>query len=146
MRALVEQRELYRVPMQFYLSRHESLLARHWPDADPAVCHRDSDGHACTCDPGCEQATAPACSCDKTKGVCDVASGATGTCACDVDCAAATPSCSCDSTQACDTAANGDACLCDRSCYPACPCDDANPNTCAHDSAGNACSCDPTCR
>ena len=33
MRALVEQRELYRVPMQFYLSRLESLLARHWPEA-----------------------------------------------------------------------------------------------------------------
>jgi transposase len=33
LRALVEQRELYRVPMQFYLSRLEALLARHWPEA-----------------------------------------------------------------------------------------------------------------
>jgi transposase len=33
LRALVEQRELYRTPMQFYLNRLEALLARHWPEA-----------------------------------------------------------------------------------------------------------------
>jgi transposase len=33
MRALVEQRELYAKPMQFYLGRLEALLARHWPEA-----------------------------------------------------------------------------------------------------------------
>lgn len=33
LRALVEQRELYAKPMQFYLGRLEALLARHWPEA-----------------------------------------------------------------------------------------------------------------
>jgi transposase len=33
LRALVEQRELYAKPLQFYLGRLEALLARHWPEA-----------------------------------------------------------------------------------------------------------------
>lgn len=33
LRALVDQRDLYAKPMQFYLGRLEALLARHWPEA-----------------------------------------------------------------------------------------------------------------
>jgi transposase len=33
LRSMVEQRELYHKPLQFYLSRLEALLARHWPEA-----------------------------------------------------------------------------------------------------------------
>jgi len=116
-------------------------------DDNPMLCHKDSDGNACKCDPGCEREPNAGCACDLKKGSCEVDPATNEQCACDVDCGAPPPACECDTADdQCDVATNGDACLCDQRCYPICPCDDREPATCARDSAGNACRCDPSCQ
>jgi hypothetical protein len=116
-------------------------------DDNPTFCHKDSDGNACKCDPGCEREPNAGCACDLKKGSCEVDPATNEQCTCDVDCGAPPPVCECDTANdECDVSTNGDACLCDQRCYPMCPCDDRDPATCARDSAGNACRCDPSCQ
>jgi len=114
-------------------------------DDDPQLCKLDSDGHACSCDPGCERVQPTACTCDTTQS-CDTAKSGDA-CLCDASCY---PSCACDDKDpnVCARDSAGNACRCDPTCQggagPTCECDKMK-GVCEKSPSGATCSCDADC-